>query len=211
MAAVLRTWKNLWHLEARRGLTLVVLVAFCATLLPLPMLSPAQSAKYAEEAFPCQDSPCGCRTAHQCWTSCCCTTPAERLAWARSHGVTPPAYARQALHKLAAAAAAIETAEAPKTKSCCAKKSTCCVDKAGPSPQRAGVTKPRLRRVVIGSLALQCQGKASAYTSIPWAITASSARLPMAVLPIESGWQLDDLRPVSVTHVPPLPPPRRFL
>lgn len=37
--------------------------------------------------FPCMDKPCGCATAEQCFTSCCCHTPAETLAWARTRGV----------------------------------------------------------------------------------------------------------------------------
>ena len=39
--------------------------------------------------FPCMDKPCGCATAEQCFTRCCCNTPAETLAWARAHGVEP--------------------------------------------------------------------------------------------------------------------------
>jgi hypothetical protein len=37
--------------------------------------------------FPCMDSPCGCDTAEQCYTNCCCHTPTERLAWARARGL----------------------------------------------------------------------------------------------------------------------------
>jgi hypothetical protein len=43
--------------------------------------------------FPCSSCPCGCATAEQCWRSCCCHTLAERMAWAREHGVRPPEYA----------------------------------------------------------------------------------------------------------------------
>jgi len=35
------------------------------------------------------DKPCGCATAEQCFASCCCHTPAQRLAWARAHRVAP--------------------------------------------------------------------------------------------------------------------------
>jgi len=33
--------------------------------------------------------PCGCATAEQCFTKCCCNTPAETLAWAKAHAVEP--------------------------------------------------------------------------------------------------------------------------
>jgi len=35
--------------------------------------------------FPCMNSPCGCASAEQCFRECCCTTLAERLAFARRH------------------------------------------------------------------------------------------------------------------------------
>jgi len=39
--------------------------------------------------FPCMNKPCGCATAEQCFTSCCCHTPAELLAWAKANRVEP--------------------------------------------------------------------------------------------------------------------------
>jgi len=41
--------------------------------------------------FPCEGGQCGCRSAHDCWSGCCCLTPAQRLAWAKANDVTPPA------------------------------------------------------------------------------------------------------------------------
>lgn len=46
------------------------------------------------QPYPCQNSACGCKSAMQCWTSCCCNSPAQRLAWAKKHRVTPPTYAK---------------------------------------------------------------------------------------------------------------------
>jgi hypothetical protein len=45
------------------------------------------------ELFPCSTCGCGCATAEQCWRSCCCHTLAERMEWARKHGVRPPDHA----------------------------------------------------------------------------------------------------------------------
>ncbi|GBD37375.1 hypothetical protein HRbin36_02506 [bacterium HR36] len=38
--------------------------------------------------FPCMNRSCACRNAQDCWQHCCCFSPAERLAWARKHGLS---------------------------------------------------------------------------------------------------------------------------
>lgn len=42
------------------------------------------AAKDRSQPFPCMDRPCGCGSAEQCFSSCCCHTPEQLLAWARS-------------------------------------------------------------------------------------------------------------------------------
>src|SRR5262249_28876986 len=69
------------------------LVAYLLATLGLPL--PAAARKPDDQPFPCQDHPCGCRTAEQCWTACCCFTPEQRWAWAREHHINPPAYAEK--------------------------------------------------------------------------------------------------------------------
>jgi hypothetical protein len=66
----------------------VALAAYsiAAVGVPLPMFQ----AKDRSQAFPCMDRPCDCKSASACWTSCCCTTPKERLAGARERGIEPP-------------------------------------------------------------------------------------------------------------------------
>lgn len=84
----------------RRAVTWLVLAAYVvlASGVPLPdgaALNPgrpmgaagAVAAKDRSRPFPCMDSPCGCATAEQCYSRCCCHSVAERLAWARRHGV----------------------------------------------------------------------------------------------------------------------------
>jgi hypothetical protein len=71
-----------------------------ASGLPLPfgVVAPAASdspaakrlaGKDRSRPFPCMDKPCGCATAEQCFTNCCCNTPAETLAWAKARAVEP--------------------------------------------------------------------------------------------------------------------------
>jgi hypothetical protein len=50
----------------------------------------------AGEQFPCASGRCGCSTARECWTNCCCHSPAQRLDWALRRGVMPPSYAKYA-------------------------------------------------------------------------------------------------------------------
>jgi hypothetical protein len=89
-----------WRPIRRRltaGLSLAAYVT--ATFgFPLPAL-PAQAPKDREQRYPCENHPCGCGSAEQCWRHCCCFSPEERWAWARGNGVEPPAYAqRPAVH-----------------------------------------------------------------------------------------------------------------
>ena len=56
--------------------------------MPLPKSCP----KDKSIAYPCMDHVCGCMNAEQCWRGCCCFTRDEKLAWAKENGVTPPAF-----------------------------------------------------------------------------------------------------------------------
>jgi hypothetical protein len=80
-----------WRSLAHRLVSGLVLVGYLATVLGLPL--PARAHKLVDQPFPCQDDPCGCQTAEQCWTACCCYTVEEHWAWARAHHIEPPDYA----------------------------------------------------------------------------------------------------------------------
>jgi hypothetical protein len=70
-------------------------IAFVAVLLfsvPIP-LSFKIIQKDSTTPYPCQNSPCGCNSAEQCWTTCRCFSIPEKLAWAQKNGVEPPTYA----------------------------------------------------------------------------------------------------------------------
>ena len=71
---------------------LTVLLGICAMLLPLPMAPlPSNSPeKDLSQPFPCQNRPCGCRSAEQCWKKCCCFNNSQKIAWAKAHKVAVP-------------------------------------------------------------------------------------------------------------------------
>ena len=76
----------------RRCVCTLLLLAYVITAAGVP-ISVGSSPQKSGEIFPCMASSCGCRTADQCWRSCCCHSMPERLAWARKRGIEPPAFA----------------------------------------------------------------------------------------------------------------------
>jgi hypothetical protein len=128
------------RLVGRRCVCALLLVAYVITAAGVP-ISVGSLPQKSGEIFPCMASSCGCRTADQCWRSCCCHTLAQRLAWARKRGVEPPGFviaqARDAgfdFESLAAASCddaakccrsnSPATVTADKTSSCCSDRGT---------------------------------------------------------------------------------------
>ena len=115
---------------------ILMLVGFslllCNTWVPLPITVE----KDLSIPFPCQAKGCGCQNAEQCWSSCCCHSDSEKLAWAAEHGVEPPSWF---LAKQLVSASKHEGC-APKSKAggcccCCQKKSA----KQSVVPEKSGV------------------------------------------------------------------------
>ncbi len=106
----------------------------CGVVAPTAPESPAAkrlAGKDRSRPFPCMDKACGCATAEQCFTSCCCNTPAETLAWATAHRVEPTVLAALE-QRVADGTHAVAKAAKP---SCCSTKApvaeeSCCSTKA---------------------------------------------------------------------------------
>ena len=73
---------------AKRLLSILLMVAFLFGSTGVPVVT--RVAKDRSQPFPCQDNPCGCSSADECWHHCCCNTNRQKVAWASEHGVTPP-------------------------------------------------------------------------------------------------------------------------
>jgi hypothetical protein len=131
--------------------------------------------KDRSRAFPCMDKPCGCATAEQCFTSCCCHTPAESLAWARAHDVD------------AAVLASLErrvAASLPQATGCCSSaKSASCCDETSTPKSAAGTS---------------CCSAAAA-TVAPVAACCATAAHPAIAMPEEPATSPDDHTPVAAT------------
>jgi hypothetical protein len=114
----------LMFLQRRRAATrlrrvtaggLAALIAAAACGVPLPV----GRTKTSSEPYPCQDCPCGCVDAEHCWRDCCCHTNAEKLAWAREHGVTPPSFVVEAARR-ERGSTQLASDDAEKLPPCCA-------------------------------------------------------------------------------------------
>lgn len=113
--------RKLLNQSARVLFGIAVMGTFCALTLPLPVgfsVRLNESGKDASEAFPCQNRPCGCRSADQCWKKCCCFTNSEKVAWAKANNVTVPDFVLVAAKEEAAQAGNQQLL----VKSCCSAK-----------------------------------------------------------------------------------------
>lgn len=185
---------------SRRLAGLVTLIGICASLFPLAISRPAAGEKDPSRPFPCQNRPCGCRSAEQCWKNCCCFTNAQKLAWARTHGVKPPAFV--------IAAAATEKSAKVRVAGGCEK----CRQAAKSLP--VAVARPTQKshkssnQVVVIALMQKCQGSSWFWNSLPWSTLVIPQELRLAN-PEPATWEpIASERPDEAELLPPVPPPR---
>jgi hypothetical protein len=76
---------------------LAVLLALAYLVTAVGLRIPGAVASRQVTPFPCQGHQCGCRSAEQCWSHCCCFTASQRLAWAVEHQISPPVELTEAL------------------------------------------------------------------------------------------------------------------
>lgn len=174
--------RKIWFLfGTQKGVAITLLLSFCCALLPVPSGGQIENSrsllrsKACSEPFPCQNCRCGCSSAEQCWTSCCCYSLRERLAWAKKNKVAPPAFVAYLVElDLELGSEGSKNRSIPsKPKSiteqlrradCCHSfKKTCCNKSKGTSK-----AKVRSSKNVIRILALKCQGRVSLYSMLPW-------------------------------------------
>lgn len=74
-------------LSVRAVMALLMIGSLALANLGYPIYEVAM--KKGDTPFPCQFSRCGCQTAEQCRTSCCCHSRQERVAWAVERGIDP--------------------------------------------------------------------------------------------------------------------------
>jgi hypothetical protein len=192
-------------------------LAYLLAALEIPL--PAAIYKDTSQAFPCQNHPCGCQTAEQCWTNCCCFTPEERWAWARAHHVEPPAYAEKPAAKPAEQDAANgwntvklrdhhRGVTAPTTACCCCKQAEladCCQTASKPDSGSSGVCWGSVMS------AWRCQGFQTSWVGIGAVLPAPPLAAELPDCPPPSLISLWDTHAFLLSMPPPAPPPRLSL
>jgi len=167
-----------------------------ASGIPLPLAgSASQSADSAaakrlagkdrSRPFPCMDKTCGCATAQQCFTSCCCNPPAQARACAKAQPQT-------------------QTTK-PADASCCSHKlepQTAAADQAAPD-----LPEPIRNRSVSLRAALACGGIVAEWFAAAVALPPSSVNFSVAITMVDRREPVDDLIE-SVRVAPESPPPR---
>lgn len=183
-----------------------------------PRASALLAAKDRSRNFPCRDKACGCGSAEQCFSSCCCNTPAELAAWAGTNRVGPD------LLEALARRAATPAATAPAPSGCCGTPATtdacCTADDVSPTtrrdaaacpsadaPPRAAATAAQGHRTISLRAMLACGGVVS-----QWLATASAPPPARVVIvgtrSVVDSLDVGDLLPVGALSPPDSPPPR---
>jgi hypothetical protein len=218
--------KHLRFIRLHRVGAAVALFSYLAAVIGFPL--PA-TRKDTSLPFPCQEHACGCQSAEECWSSCCCFSPEERWAWAEAHHVVPPDYAERPAAKASDSVRLCdreeEHDEAPAAccghghaqhGSCCAKGSAttshpgCCShEEHEDNSAAASETEDRSSvRWVVGVSALRCKG-----LSTIWVGSGAVLLVPPAVNGLPYRVRHDalanrDTFAVRVARTPPSPPPR---
>jgi hypothetical protein len=183
--------------SARQVVACLLMVSLAGGIAGIPVIE--LGAKDRSRPFPCQDNPCGCSSAAECWHHCCCHTNRQKVAWAEAHGVIPPSYVVDAAekeveptqevceHHTGCPACAKRAAAQTSHPSACA--SHCC-DSHATDASAGNESKSHLKNqpksglratLVLSDLARQCRG-------LPRLWTLLSQVLPA---PVRAAWSLD--------------------
>ena len=148
--------------RAARLIVFALLGCMVAGIIGLPAPPPIKEIS-GTELFPCMDSPCGCKTAAQCWDKCCCHNDAQKIAWARAQGVIPPAFVVARFQSEQKQSAIVAN---PRSSSCAQEpggnsQSSGCCSKNRTEIEKQCVTKPASTyrsRVVLWRSLQRCRG-----------------------------------------------------
>jgi len=191
------------------------LVAGC-TVIPYLIASlglpvPAGAApKDSSQPFPCQQHACGCQSAEQCWTHCCCFTPEQRWAWAEANNVKPPAYAE----KPAGSGWRTARQRDKESDNCDYNQSSPCCRKStqsaqsSPLPKKNSQGKSKKGSWALSVQALACQGHSTSWASVGSVLPSGAAvAWSPCFLPLGRLVCRDEIA-FLMSAVVPEPPPR---
>lgn len=191
--------KDFWR---QRSVSILLIAAFITALIPIPNHSYEPSVrKDRSRPFPCQDRPCGCRSAEQCRKKCCCFSSEQKQAWARRNGV--------ALAEVIPDAKKSDASSQIAPRSCCTqRRGSTNSSKASTSVAR-GMKKSQQRyRYMVGIAAQKCQGVDQTFNGqmvflIPEPISCSETAEPNGERLVPPICRFEPPK-----SDPPVPPPR---
>ena len=191
--------RNLLNRFWTRLTTLMLLVVVIFTHLPIPFsAAEPKNGKDRSTPFPCQDRPCGCRTAEQCKKKCCCFSTEQKLAWAKRNGVKAS--------QVVDASAKYEVVQTTPKKACCS--SQCAKNSKTRTPLKPRTKSVPGQQIVIGIVAQECQGNAQTLFGQHVFLIPPIISLELLIEPTGERFILSGLRFVQPTAEPPVPPPR---
>jgi hypothetical protein len=219
-----------WRSWRHRIITGVALFAYLAAAVGYPLPAAPAGRKDLSQRFPCEGHACGCRSAEECWSGCCCMTPEERWAWARAHGVQPPDYAEKP-----SAAPGWRTVRLrdqaenhePTCGACCAhghaSQASCCSKPRSPRPSCCAHSNPQGDNHsvtgtdakssgdwVLGVSALRCKGLSLLWVDGGVVVPATGPAGQGFYRTAPERTALDNDEPVRIGKTPPAPPPKQL-
>lgn len=179
--------------------TIICLLLTVYSLSAVGLGIPMPKKSLGSQAYPCRHGSCGCRSAEQCWKSCCCHTDEEKLAWAAKNGVTPPAYVVAAAQRRCGS----RSCYASTTRSCCAK------SQAGAACDHETASHVVQVKWVSVIDAARCRGESATWMNVIISLPADTAAHDLN--PLQRLCWLPRSVPQRFTSLvisPPEPPPR---
>lgn len=185
----------------RRSSSVVAVLLFAMVVQLVPVSIPTSKTRVEKDRsqpFPCQDRPCGCRSAEHCRKKCCCFTPQQKTAWAKKEARS---------RERTAALASTESTELKPVRQCCSTKRL--PSSRSELARSKTVHKPMSKqRVVVGISAQKCDGVEQSLLGhllypVPISIDVDDPLLPTGERIIPPAFYFR-----SVRNPPPEPPPR---
>ena len=191
-----------------------LLIALVVTSLGIAV--PIAVQNESDEPFPCIHCSCGCVDAETCWRSCCCHTTAQKLAWAREHGVIPPAFVLAEAEKPACCQRKVargSCCSARKVATCDRTERSCCEQVAQDSERMLTWRAPRETdkrgaASIVLLQALRCQGLGSSWTLLPPTIISPPLQIDDAPNGLTEQVALVEESFTGQLPPPDLPPPK---
>ena len=194
------SWHTWTHLSLRQITSILLIAGFVAALLPIPLISTSASiGKDLSRPFPCQNRPCGCRSAAQCKKKCCCFSDEQKLAWAIRNGVDPS--------EVVASTTKCSTGSKSASTVCCTIKNVAKPQVTHRLPKVKSTSQSRYK-IVIKAVADDCQGLAKTASGQSVFLIPPTASLNQFVESIVERFVIQGSVLVQAIAEPPVPPPR---